>query len=138
MPSHQRVGIFAVHVKAFAAGMRDGADRFLNHQAFFGNRQVDPAAGNLSGQPEVVAVGVVAEQRQHEAVFAARRSVTTAGVAAGPHEDRHHVQLEADRRRGGGVFHDHRQHDAVTGEFDFQFGRTIGRRIDEVRFEPSE
>ena len=43
-------------------------------------------------------VGVEAEEREPEAVLAAGRAVATAGVAAGLHEDRHHVEPEADRR----------------------------------------
>src|SRR2546426_110103 len=57
-----------------------------------------------AGKALVIAVGVVAEQRQAEAVLAAGRAVARAGVAAGPHEDRHDVELEADGAVGLGFF----------------------------------
>ena len=60
--------------------------------------------GDLAGDAVKVAVGVVAEEREAEPVLPAGRAVAGAGVAAGGHEDRHDVELEADglARRGGG------------------------------------
>ena len=70
----------------------------LEERAVGGDGQVDPSADHLAGQAEVVALGVEAEERDAEAVLAARGTVAAAGVAAGPHEDRHHVEPEAERR----------------------------------------
>ena len=52
-------------------------------------------------QPEIIAVRIKAEQRQPEAVLSPGCAVAAAGVAAGPHEDGHHVESEADRPIGG-------------------------------------
>ena len=75
-----------------------GADGLLQQRALGGHGQVDPPAAHLAGEAVVVAVGVEAEEREPEAVLAAGRAVAAAGVAAGPHEDGHHVEPEADRR----------------------------------------
>ncbi len=74
----------------------------------------------------MVAVGVEAEQREAEAVLAAGRAVATAGVAAGPHEDRHHVELEADRRIDGRVLYADRHVDVARFERDGEFRVAIG------------
>ena len=96
-----------------------------------GNGQVDPPADHLAGEPEVVALGVEAEERDPEAVLAARRAVAAAGVAAGPHEDRHHVEPEADAAAAtlawatltGTV-------DRLAAEGDGQRRRAVGRGVE--------
>ena len=78
---------------------------FSSSGAVGGDGQVDAPAAHLAGQAVVVAGGVEAEEREAEAVLAPGRAVATAGVAAGLHEDRHHVEPEAERRRLGRVRH---------------------------------
>src|SRR4051812_39289413 len=46
----------------------------------------------------VVAIRIESEQREAEAIFAASRAVTTSDIATCPHEYRHHIQLETNRR----------------------------------------
>jgi hypothetical protein len=93
-----------LRLEALAARVLDGARRLLDQEALLGDRDADAAAGHLAGQAEPVAVGVEPEEREAEAVLAARGAVAGAGVAAGAHEDGHHVELEADRAVGGGCF----------------------------------
>ncbi len=100
-----------------------------------GDGEVDAPAADLAGEAVVVAVGVEAEQRQAEAVLAAGRAVAAAGVAAGPHEDRHHVELEADRPVGRGVLDRHRHRDRLAADTRPSApsrrrppGRDVGRR----------
>ena len=82
--------------------MRHFSGGLLKQQALRWYGQVDAAAGNLLGEAEVVARGVVAEQGEVEAVFARGGAVASAAVAAGAEEDRHDVEAEADGARGGG------------------------------------
>ena len=88
-------------LEPLAAGMRHGAGGFFEQGALGRDGPVDPAADHLAGEAEVVAVGVEAEERDAEAVLAARGPVAASGVAAGPHEDRHDVEPEADRGMHG-------------------------------------
>ena len=93
----KRLVVLAVGGEPLAAGVRHAAVGLLHQQALARQRQIDAAEADLAREAVMVAVGIEAEQRQVEAVLAAGRAVATAGVAAGPHEDRHHVELEADR-----------------------------------------
>ena len=97
-----------------------GADRLLEQRAVGRDGQVDPAADHLAGQAEVVALGVEAEERDPEPVLAARGAVAAPGVAAGPHEDRHHVEPEAERRLHGRLRDLHRHGDRLAAEGDRQ------------------
>ena len=102
-------------VELFAAGVRHGLDRFLDDQTLGGQGEVQPARAELAGDAVVIAVGIVAEERQHEAVLPPGRAVARAGVAAGPQKNWHHIQPEADAARLGGIDHlDRHDHLAVT------------------------
>ena len=80
-----------------AAGVGRRAINFGHQQALARHRQIDAAKPDLVRQPVIIAVRIVTEKRQHEAVLAAGGSVATAGVAAGAHENRRHVEFETDR-----------------------------------------
>ena len=126
MPSHQRVRILAVHSKTFAAGVRNGTNRFLHQQAFCWNGQIDTSPRDRSGQSKVVAVGIVTEQRKHETVFAACGAVATAGIATRTHEYGHDVQLETDWWIGLSVFDNNGKLRGVACEFNFQLRLAVG------------
>ncbi len=81
--------------------MRDRAEGLHEQQALLRRGQIDAASDHLLGQAKVVARGVVAEQRQMEAVLAERGAVAAPAIASGAEEDRHHVQAEADGTLGG-------------------------------------
>ncbi len=68
-----------------------------------GRARLIAAPGHLAGEAVVVALRVVAEEGEHEAVLAAGRAVAGSGVAPGGGEDGHDVELEADRARVVGV-----------------------------------
>ena len=108
----------ARRLEPLAAGVRHGAGGLLEQQALGRDGEVDAPAADLAGEAVVVAVGVEAEQREAEAVLAAGRAVAAAGVAAGPHEDRHHVELEADRRLDRGLRDLDRDLDRLAAEGD--------------------
>ena len=110
-PAVERLVELAVGLEPLAAGVLDGAGRLLEHGAVGRDGQVDPAADHLAGQAEVVALGVEAEERDAEAVLAPGRPVAAPGVAAGPHEDRHDVEPEAERRLDGRLRDLHRHGD---------------------------
>ena len=63
---------------------------------------------------EVVAVGIVAEQREPEAVLAAGGSVATAGIASGLGEDGHDVLYETDWFLGFRSFDFHGNNSSVS------------------------
>ena len=75
--------------------MGHGVDRLLHQQAFLGDGQIEPAAGELPREAVVIAVRIKPEQRQPKAVLAPGGAVTTPGVAAGTQEHRHDVEPEA-------------------------------------------
>ena len=109
----ERLVELARGLEPLAAGVLHRADGLLEQGAVRGDRQVDPPADHLAGQPVMVALGVEAEERDPEAVLAAGRAVAAPGVAAGPHEDRHDVEPEAERRLRRGLGHLHRQRSAT-------------------------
>ena len=103
------------------AAVRNRVAGLLHQQALLDEREVESSAADLAGEAVVIAVGVEAEQRQPESVLAAGGAVAASGVAAGLHEDRHHVELEADRGRL------HRPLD-VDGHGDCAAGKCRGER----------
>ena len=109
-PGVQRLVELAAGIEPLAAGVLHGTDRLLEQGAVGGDRQVDPTADHLAGEAMVVAFGVEAEQGDPESVLASCGAVAAPGIAAGPHEDRHHVEPEAERRNGRRLrdFHRHR------------------------------
>jgi hypothetical protein len=58
--------------------------------------------------------------------------VTRAGVAPGPHEDRHHVALERDRPLDGRVLDRDRQGDGLPGVLDLQLAGAVGSRREDI------
>ena len=125
----------ALVVEALAAGVRHLAGGLFEQQALGRQGEIDAAAVDLARQAVVVAVGVEAEQRQAEAVLAAGRPVAAADVAAGAHEDRHHVELEADRPIGLGVLDRDRARDRPAAELDDEVGHAVGQRRELVLVE---
>ena len=128
-PAHQRAVVLAVGVEQLAARMRNRADRFFDQQTRFGPRQIDAASALFAGCAIVVADGVEAEQRQSKAVLAAGGAVATARVAAGPHEDRHHVQMETDRPVGRRVHDGDRRFGLMALVLGDQLGGAVGHRV---------
>ena len=82
-PADEQLVVLAARLEPLAAGVRHLAGRLVHEQAVVGGGQVDPPAAHLAGDAEVVALRVVAEQRQPEPVLAGGRPVALAGVAAG-------------------------------------------------------
>ena len=77
----------------------------------------------------MVAFGIETEERNPEAVLASGCSVATAGVAAGPHEDRHHVEPEAQGRLHRGLGDLDRHRERLAAELDRQRRGAVGQRI---------
>jgi hypothetical protein len=100
-PAQEGLVEFGIVLEAAASGVRDHAGGLHEEQALFWGSEIDAAADDLLGEAVVIASGIVAEEREMEAVFTDRGSVATAAVAAGAEEDRHHVQAEADGWAGG-------------------------------------
>ena len=124
-PLQQRLIERAVLFHQTAAGVWDRAGGLGEHQRFFRQRQVDPAAGHFGGEPEVVAFRIEAEERKVEAILPPRGAVAGAGVAAGSGEDRHHVELEGNRPGLFRVFDGHGHLGAEPAVVDPQTGGTV-------------
>ena len=114
--------------------MRHSAGGFGHQQALVGSGQIDPPPGHFPRQTEIVSGRIEAEQRQAKPVFAARGPVATAHVAARLHEDRHHIQLKADRRFGRGVLHDDRNIHGLPAVLDMQLSAAVGQRREAILF----
>ena len=69
-PADEQLVVLAARLEPLAAGVRHLAGRLVHDQAVVGRGEVDAPAAHLAGDAEVVAVGVVAEQRQPEPVLA--------------------------------------------------------------------
>ena len=115
--------------------MADPPGAFFKDETVMYQREVEPPAIELPCQPMVVPIGVEAEQGQPEAVLAAGRSMAAPGIAAGLHEDRHDIELEADGPVHCGIFDRDRQGDGFSLELDSQLGGPILHRQDEACFE---
>ena len=81
-PADEEQVVLAARFDPLAAGVRHLAGRLVHDEAVVGRGEVDAPAAHLARDAEVVALGVVAEQRQAEAVLARGRAVALAGVAA--------------------------------------------------------
>ena len=94
----------AIGFESASPGVRDGSGGLHQQQALRGLRKVNAAADDLLGDAPVIARGIVAEEREVEAVFAGCGTVAAALVAARAEEDGHDVEAEADGfgRRGCG------------------------------------
>ena len=130
-PAVQRLVELAARLEPLAAGVIDGARRLREQGAVRGHGQVDPAPDHLAGQAEVVAFGVEAEERDAKAVLAPRRPVAASGVAAGPHENRHDVEPEAERRLHRRLRDLHRHGDRLAAVGDRKRRRAVGRRVED-------
>src|SRR5262249_40491144 len=86
-------------VETFATAVADPAARLEQDQAAVRVGDVDAAAGGVTGQGEVVALGGVTEQRQPQAATPLERTVTGAGAAAELAQQRRDVPLEIDARQ---------------------------------------
>src|SRR4051794_38469044 len=109
----ERLIHFAPGLESLAPGVRDGPDRLLQHRALGRDREIHATAAHLAGEPEMVALGIEAEEGETEAVLTTGGSVTTPCVATGLHEDGHHVKSEADGGLELGLAHLHRQSHAL-------------------------
>jgi hypothetical protein len=76
-----------------------GGHRLEQEQAFFRHGGVHTPAGHLLDDPRVVALWIIAEEREHEAVLAAGGAVAGARIATGAEKDRHDIAAEARWRR---------------------------------------
>ena len=91
------VGIANLH--ALAALMRDRRRGLLQQEALLWHMQIDAATAQLARDGAMVAIRVVAKQREQEPVLAHRRAVAAARVAAARRQRRHHFVAEARKRR---------------------------------------
>jgi len=102
------------------------AEGFGDEQRFFGQREIDAAAGHFGGEAEMVALRIVAVEREVETVLPARGSMTGAGVAARRGEHRHDVELEGNRAGFFRIFHGDRHLGAEPAVVDAQGGGSVG------------
>ena len=124
-PSHERVVVRRADVYLFAAGVWHGLGGFFDKQTLGSQGEVQPARAKLASDAVVIAVGIVAKKRQHEAVLPPGRAVARAGVAAGPQKNWHHIQPEANAARLGGIDHLDRHNQLVTSERHMHLGFPI-------------
>ena len=118
-----------------AARVGHGGGRLGEQQTLGGEGEVDPPSTDLAGESVVVGLGVEAEEREPEAVFAAGRAVATAGVAAVSHEDRHHIAAETQVGGEAGMFDVHRHRACLVGEGDRERGVAVGKRLEHAAVE---
>ena len=117
---------FTVRREEFAAGVRHFARGFFEDQTLLRQGEIDAASDRLAREAVVVAVRIVAEQREPETVFAAGGAVATAGVAPGFGEYGHDVFDETDRLCDCGGFDFHRHDQCLALELHLQLGLPIG------------
>ena len=91
----------------FPAGVRHAVDGFGDQETVLGDSKIDTAATHFLRQAVVVSLGVKSKQGETEAVLTPGGAVAGTGVAAIAHEDRHHIEGEADRTVLGGGFDGH-------------------------------
>ena len=118
--------------------MRDRTDRLLEHRALGRDRSVDSAADHLSRQPEMVSLGIEPEQRDPKAVLAACGPVAASGVAPGPHEHRHDVEPETERRLDRRLRDLDRYGGRLAAEATDSVVGAVGRRIENGPVAPHE
>src|SRR5205823_1222512 len=76
--------------------MLDLAGRLEQQQAAVGVRDAEPATVGVSGQGQVILLGVVAEQGEAEAAFALEGTMAGTGVTAGPAKQAHNMAFKID------------------------------------------
>ena len=79
----------------------------------------------------MVPLGIEAEERDAESILAACRTVAAPRIAAGPHEDGHHVEPEAERRLHRRLRDLHRERDRLAGEGDRQGRGSVGGGVED-------
>ena len=121
-PSHEDVIVRRADVYLLAAGVWHGLGGFFDKQTLGGQGEVQPARAELPSDAVVIAVGIVTEERQHEAVLPAGRAVARAGVAAGAQKNWHHIEPKADTSRLGGIDHLDRHDHLTTAKRHVHFG----------------
>ena len=93
-PTADHPVVFAVLLEKFSAGVGNCTNGFLQQQALLGNSVIDASSDHLIDDSMVITFGVIAEQRKHESVHAARGSVACSCVASRSEEDGHYVTAE--------------------------------------------
>ncbi len=83
--------------------MLHGTKAFLDNETFLGDAEIDAATGLFASEAEIIALGIIAEEREVKAIFAPGTAVAGTGVASGFHEYGHHIQLKANSRLNGGI-----------------------------------
>ena len=90
-----------------AAAVRHRVGRLLEEQAVVGVGEIDPAIDEFPRESEVIDLGVESKEREPKPLLAPGGAVAAAGIAAIPHQDRHHLGVERDlgglRRNGVGL-----------------------------------
>lgn len=81
-PVEQGLVVLGIGLEELATGVRDLAGGFEEHEALLGSGEIDATADHFLSDAVVVAFGIVAEEGEHEAVFAAGGTVAGALVAA--------------------------------------------------------
>ena len=107
-----------ISVEKFTAGVRYGTTAFSEEEGVFRNGEIDAAARLLPGNAIVVTLGVIPEERKHEAILAARRSMAGSSVAATGSENGNDVLLKADFSTSCSSFYDERNVHLLASKFD--------------------
>jgi hypothetical protein len=85
-----------VHGEPHTAPVGDLLRGLLQQEALIGVFEVNAPARAFPGDGLEILIGLVAEQREPEAAFAAEGPVARSGVTSGPAEQAHDVTLEID------------------------------------------
>ena len=130
-PAVERPVQLAVRLEPLAAGVL-ARRRWPSRASVLsaGTARLTRRPTHLAGQAEMVALGVEAEEREPEPVLAARGAVAAPGVAAGLHEDRHHVEPEAERRLTVACATFTGKVTRLAAERDGERRRAVGRRVE--------
>jgi hypothetical protein len=118
--------------------VRDRAETFLDQQTFLRQGEVDAAPHLLARDAVIIAVGIVTKKGEAEAIFAARRTMTSARVATGLRQRRDHVQPEADGLLHVGALDRHGDFQDLSAKFDLHFGLSIFDGVERVVLQARE
>ena len=130
--------VVAVYVEPLSTGVRNRAGRLLQNQTLPRHGKIDSPEGDLSGEPEVIARRIVAEQRKAKPVLTPGGPVAASRVASGPHEYRHHVLPETDRRQRRGALHSDRHKSCLTVVGHLERGLAVGNRQNRTTVESNQ
>src|SRR5690606_18611890 len=95
-PTQQQVVLIGALFQPAAPAVGQLVERFAQQQTELRGRRKNAPPTVLLDQPLEVLFGIEAQQRQAEAVLAARFAMAAAGVAARLGEDRHNLVGEVD------------------------------------------